>query len=96
MDDRSRYQDLMDGTALEQSSPSEDYARIERAILFLEHNANRQPSLSEVASSAGLSEYHFQRLFSRWVGISPKRFLQFLTKEYAKQLLARSRNVLEV
>jgi AraC family transcriptional regulator of adaptative response/methylated-DNA-[protein]-cysteine methyltransferase len=43
-----------------------------------------------------VSEYHFQRLFSRWVGISPKRFLQFLTKEYAKALLEKSINLLDV
>jgi AraC family transcriptional regulator of adaptative response/methylated-DNA-[protein]-cysteine methyltransferase len=74
---------------------SEDYDRIERAILFLEANYQAQPSLSEVASSVHLSEYHFQRLFTRWVGISPKRFLQFLTKEHAKQLLAHCVNVLD-
>jgi AraC family transcriptional regulator of adaptative response/methylated-DNA-[protein]-cysteine methyltransferase len=43
----------------------------------------------------GLSEYHFQRVFTRWAGISPKRFLQYLTKEYARDLLQRSENVLE-
>jgi AraC family transcriptional regulator of adaptative response/methylated-DNA-[protein]-cysteine methyltransferase len=74
---------------------SEDYDRIERAILFLEANYQAQPSLSEVAASVHLSEYHFQRVFTRWVGISPKRFLQFLTKEHAKQLLAHSENVLD-
>jgi AraC family transcriptional regulator of adaptative response/methylated-DNA-[protein]-cysteine methyltransferase len=72
-----------------------DYQRIERAIEFLEENLRRQPSLTEVASAAGLSEFHFQRLFGRWVGISPKRFLQFLTKEYARGLLERSRNLLD-
>lgn len=75
---------------------AEDYARIEQAIRFLERNFRQQPTLKEVAGSVGLSEYHFQRLFSRWAGISPKRFLQFLTVEYAKQLLAESKNVLEV
>jgi len=74
---------------------SEDYDRIEQAILFLEANYQAQPSLSEVAASVHLSEYHFQRLFTRWVGISPKRFLQFLTKEHAKQLLAHCVNVLD-
>ena len=74
---------------------SEDYDRIEQAILFLESNYQAQPGLSEVAASVHLSEYHFQRLFTRWVGISPKRFLQFLTKEHAKQLLAHSENVLD-
>ena len=69
---------------------SDDYQRIERAILFLEENVRQQPDLAEIANHVGLSEYHFQRLFTRWAGISPKRFLQFLTKEYAKALLART------
>ncbi len=75
---------------------AEDYARIEQAILFLERNFRQQPELKQVASSVGLSEYHFQRLFTRWAGISPKRFLQFLTVEYAKDLLAEQRNLLDV
>ncbi len=69
---------------------SADYRRVEQAIRFLEDNARRQPDLTEVAAHVGLSEYHFQRLFTRWAGISPKRFLQFLTKENAKALLART------
>ncbi len=69
---------------------SEDYTRVEQAIRYLEDNALRQPELAEVAAHVGLSEYHFQRLFSHWAGISPKRFLQFLTKENAKALLART------
>lgn len=73
----------------------EDYQRVARAIRYLEENFERQPALSEVAAAANLSEYHFQRLFSRWVGISPKRFLQFLTKEHAKKLLAQSRDLLD-
>lgn len=74
---------------------SDDYARIEQVIYYLEKNASRQPGLSEIAEHVHLSEYHFQRLFTRWVGISPKRFLQFITKEHAKQLLAKSNSVLE-
>jgi len=69
---------------------SADYRRVEQAIRFLEDNARRQPDLTEVAAHVGLSEYHFQRLFTRWAGISPKRFLQFLTKENAKALLSRT------
>ena len=72
-----------------------DYARIERAIRFLEENAARQPTLAEAARSVHLSEFHFQRLFSRWAGVSPKRFLQFLTVEHAKRLLAEQRGTLE-
>jgi len=78
------------------SQASDDYDRIEKALKFIEKNFSSQPGLKEIADHIGLSEYHFQRLFSRWVGISPKRFLQFLTKEYAKQLLEGSANLLDV
>ncbi len=76
-------------------SKVEDYARIEKAILFLEENYHRQPELREIAESVHLSEFHFQRLFRRWAGISPKRFVQFLTLEHAKQLLCGSHSVLD-
>lgn len=74
---------------------SEDYLRIEQAIQYLEMHYQEQPSLAQVASNIGLSEYHFQRLFTRWAGISPKRFLQFITKENAKTMLDLSENLLE-
>jgi len=73
----------------------EDYRRIEKAILFLEENYHRQPELREIAQSVHLSEFHFQRLFRRWAGISPKRFIQFLTLEHAKKLLDGSHSVLD-
>ena len=72
-----------------------DYERVERAIAFLDRHHRTQPSLADVAASVGLSEFHFQRLFLRWAGISPKRFVQFLSAEYARRLLRESRNVLE-
>jgi AraC family transcriptional regulator, regulatory protein of adaptative response / methylated-DNA-[protein]-cysteine methyltransferase len=72
-----------------------DYARIERAIHFIDAHATQQPTLDEVAASAGLSSFHFQRLFTRWAGISPKRFLQYLTLEHAKALLAERRSLLD-
>lgn len=72
-----------------------DYQRIEEAIRYLEENVRRQPSLGELAAHLNLSPYHFQRLFRRWAGISPKRFLQFLTIVYAKHLLGESRTLLE-
>lgn len=78
------------------SDASRDYARIERAIRFLDDDFRDQPSLERVAAAAGLSEYHFHRLFSRWVGVTPKRFLQYLTAEYAKERLEESRSVLDV
>lgn len=73
---------------------SQDYERIERAIYFLEANYQDQPTLKEMAQYVNLSEYHFQRLFTRWAGISPKRFLQYLTKERAKQLLSNAEDLL--
>lgn len=72
-----------------------DYARIERAIRFIDAHATQQPTLEEVAASTGLSPFHFQRLFTRWAGISPKRFLQYLTLEHAKALLAERRSLLD-
>jgi AraC family transcriptional regulator of adaptative response/methylated-DNA-[protein]-cysteine methyltransferase len=74
---------------------SKDYARIEEAIRFLEESFRDQPDLAEVAQSIHLSSYHFQRLFKRWAGISPKQFAQFLTIDYAKQRLTESKSVLD-
>lgn len=68
----------------------EDYLLIEKALHFIEENYLRQPDLKEISASCGMSEFHFQRIFTRWAGISPKRFLQFLTKESAKNLLKHS------
>ena len=75
---------------------SRDYQRIEQAIHNLEETAIQQPDLKKLAASLKLSEFHFQRLFSRWAGVSPKRFLQFLTLDHAKSVLAKSENLLNV
>jgi AraC family transcriptional regulator of adaptative response/methylated-DNA-[protein]-cysteine methyltransferase len=64
-----------------------DYERVEHAIQFIQQHVTDQPSLAEVANAIGLSPFHFQRLFRRWAGISPKRLLQYLTVEYAKSRL---------
>jgi AraC family transcriptional regulator of adaptative response/methylated-DNA-[protein]-cysteine methyltransferase len=77
-------------------SSTNDYQRIERAILFLEKNVHRRPDLKEIARSVHLSEYHFHRLFKRWAGISPKRFLQALTLKRAKEALKESASLLNV
>lgn len=74
---------------------SQHYKLIEQAIQYIEANVQSQPELKDVSSAVGLSEYHFQRLFTDWTGISPKRFMQFLTKENAKKLLSQSENLLE-
>jgi len=71
-----------------------DYERIARAIEFIAANAEAQPDLAEVAAQAKLSPFHFQKLFSRWAGVSPKRFLQVVTVERAKRLLDEGRESL--
>ena len=71
------------------------YERIEHAIHWLADHYQEQPSLAEAAAETGLSEFHFQRLFSAWAGVSPKKFLQYLTLEHAKARLAASDSVLD-
>jgi AraC family transcriptional regulator, regulatory protein of adaptative response / methylated-DNA-[protein]-cysteine methyltransferase len=77
-------------------SPARDYARIARVIGFLRENTAAQPDLAAAARQAGLSAHHFQRLFTRWAGVSPKRFLQFLTLEDARRRLAATRNTFDL
>lgn len=71
-----------------------DYARIEQAIAFIAGRFTDRPSLPEIAAQVHLSPFHFERMFSRWAGTSPQRFLRFLTKEYAKQVLLETGDVL--
>lgn len=71
------------------------YAAFARAITHLVEHWQDQPSLEDLAAEAGFSPFHFQRLFTRWAGISPKRFVQFLTLEHAKRLLAENHSVLD-
>ncbi|MEG4069078.1 methylated-DNA--[protein]-cysteine S-methyltransferase [Microcoleus sp. Pol11C2] len=75
---------------------SEDYHRIARAIAFMRQHHLNQPNLATVAQHIGLSEYHFQRLFTQWAGISPKRFLQYLTVEYAKSKITHTKSLLDL
>lgn len=74
---------------------SNDYPRIEQAIGYILQNITHQPGLDEVAQHIGLSPFHFQRLFRKWAGVSPKQFLKYLTVEYAKRQLRESSNILE-
>lgn len=73
-----------------------DYERIAQAIAFIVQHVAQQPTLHEVAAHVQLSPFHFQRVFSRWAGVTPKRFLQVLTLERAKQLLRETKPLLEV
>jgi len=72
-----------------------EFERVGEALGFVAAHFRDQPSLAEIAGHVGLSEFHFQRVFTRWVGLSPKKFLQVLTLEAAKQSLETSSSVLD-
>lgn len=67
-----------------------DYERIEKAIFYLKENFKKQPDLDAVAKQVHLSPFHFQRLFKDWAGVSPKKFLQYISVEHAKGLLKQN------
>nr|WP_210413047.1 methylated-DNA--[protein]-cysteine S-methyltransferase [Leptospira semungkisensis] len=68
-----------------------DFNRIEKAISFIRKNFKSQPSLDKVANELHLSPHHFQRMFTEWAGVSPKKFLQYTTVEYAKKILKENK-----
>jgi AraC family transcriptional regulator of adaptative response/methylated-DNA-[protein]-cysteine methyltransferase len=72
-----------------------DYERVANVIRFLDRHHTEQPDLNQLAAAAGLSPFHFHRLFSAWAGVTPKDFLQCLTLEHVKQLLLDGNNVLD-
>jgi AraC family transcriptional regulator, regulatory protein of adaptative response / methylated-DNA-[protein]-cysteine methyltransferase len=90
-----RYGASMNIQTVPLTQASLDYERIAKAISFLQANYLEQPGLETVARAVHMSEFHFQRVFSRWAGISPKRFLQYLTVEHAKRQLAEAKPVLD-
>src|SRR5256886_10909030 len=72
-----------------------DYERVANVIRFLDRHHTEQPDLNQLASAAGLSPFHFHRLFSAWAGVTPKDFLQCLTLEHVKHLLRNGDNVFD-
>ena len=71
----------------------QDYRRIEKALQFAAENYRQHPTLAELAATVHLSEHHFQRIFRRWAGVSPKQFLQYLTVQHARQCLSSDMTV---
>lgn len=71
-----------------------DYERVAKAIDFIKTNFKEQPTLKEIAASIHLSPHHFQRLFTNWAGVSPKKFTQYLSIDYAKSLLQEDKATL--
>jgi AraC family transcriptional regulator of adaptative response/methylated-DNA-[protein]-cysteine methyltransferase len=78
------------------SQAEADYRRIERAIHFIGEHHTGQPSLEEIAAHVHMSPFHFQRLFTRWAGVSPKKFLQYLTLQYAKEQIKADLSLSEI
>jgi AraC family transcriptional regulator, regulatory protein of adaptative response / methylated-DNA-[protein]-cysteine methyltransferase len=72
-----------------------DYQRIEQAIRYIEQNFQQQPTLKKIAEEVNLSEFHFERMFTKWAGTSPQRFMRFLSKEYAKSVLTKTKDLLD-
>src|ERR1041384_734141 len=73
-----------------------NYERIEKAINYIHDHFQQQPDLDEVAQQVHLSPFHFQRLFKDWAGVTPKKFLQYISLEHAKQLLRQDHSLAEV
>ncbi len=71
-----------------------NYERIAEAIEYIQANYKSQPRLEEIAAAIHLSPFHFQKLFTEWAEVSPKKFLQYITVEHAKQLLKKNQSTL--
>jgi O-6-methylguanine DNA methyltransferase len=76
---------------MEKRQANTDYERIALAIEYIREHFKEQPGLETVANRVGLSPAHFQRMFTAWAGISPKKFQQYVTLEYAKKILRESK-----
>jgi len=74
---------------------SRDFRRIARAIRFIDEHFREQPRLAAIAAATGLSEFHFNRLFRRWAGVTPRQYLAFITARAARGELAGDASVLE-
>jgi AraC family transcriptional regulator of adaptative response/methylated-DNA-[protein]-cysteine methyltransferase len=93
--------DTLDKFGLDRPEPvadtgaASDYERIRRIVAFISERWRQQPSLEDIAAHVGLSTTHVHHLFRRWCGLSPKAFLQAITLDNAKALLADSASVLD-
>lgn len=81
---------------MDTTSESIDFKRIELAINYIRTHFKEQPDLDEIAAAVNLSPHHFHRLFTRWAGVSPKKFLQYTTLEYAKAHLKKQKTLFDV
>ncbi len=70
-----------------------DYQRIASAITYIREHSTEQPSLDNIAAHIHLSPFHFQRMFKEWAGVSPKKFLQYISVQHARQLLQQDHTI---
>ena len=75
---------------------SYNYDKIAKAIEYISENVKNQPSLFEVSEEVNISPFHFQKMFSEWAGVSPKKFLQYITADYLKSKIKESTNLAEL
>jgi len=80
---------------MDRTAANDDYERMAKAIQFIDDHHSDQPELADIAGHLDLSPAHFQRMFSRWVGVSPKTYVQYLTLDHAKRLLNERESVLD-
>jgi AraC family transcriptional regulator of adaptative response/methylated-DNA-[protein]-cysteine methyltransferase len=73
-----------------------NYEKIAKAIEYIVANAKDQPSLFDVAEEVNVSQFHFQRVFTEWAGVSPKKFLQYITAGYLKEKIRETTNLAEL
>jgi AraC family transcriptional regulator of adaptative response/methylated-DNA-[protein]-cysteine methyltransferase len=86
---------MIETEAVRETDADYGFAVVGRVLVWLTAHYHEQPSLDEIAHQTGMSAYHLQRMFTRYVGVSPKKFVQYLTLEHAKRALADSRSVLD-
>jgi len=77
-----------------ESEKVQNYNRIEKAIKYITEHYKEQPSLDKIASEIGMSSFHFQRIFTEWAGVSPKKFIQYLSLKHAKKNLQEGQSTL--
>ncbi|NUO02150.1 MAG: helix-turn-helix transcriptional regulator, partial [Saprospiraceae bacterium] len=77
------------------TTQSIDYYRVEEAIQYLSTHFKNQPDLEEIARQVHLSPHHFQRIFTEWAGVSPKKFMQYLSLEYLRERIFNTQNLQE-
>ncbi|WP_212747612.1 bifunctional transcriptional activator/DNA repair enzyme AdaA [Fodinibius saliphilus] len=72
-----------------------NYERVGKAIKYINEHANEQPNLDDIAEAINLSPYHFHRMFKKWAGITPKKFLQYISINHAKEILQNDKTIAE-